>query len=226
MRTDYLQLMLDESRDLASYLATLSPDDWDMPSLCAGWRVRDVVAHMAVGHSMSLLAFGGAVARGRFRVDAASYRLATSYADSHSASEVLALFSKGTQGPPRGAARWVPAQELFTDHLVHHQDIRRPLAAPRELPAERGLAALQTLSRLSSRIGSRRRLAGLHVVATDVPFEHRDGAAELRGTAEALVMALTGRADVLPELSGPGTRVLAARLAATPSGSRAEPSPR
>src|SRR5690349_13074463 len=33
-------------RDLADYLATLSDEQWDAPSLCAEWRVRDVVAHV------------------------------------------------------------------------------------------------------------------------------------------------------------------------------------
>ncbi|UNO38464.1 maleylpyruvate isomerase N-terminal domain-containing protein [Streptomyces sp. MST-110588] len=38
-----------ERRELADLLDGLSPEQWDMPSLCAGWRVREVAAHMSLG---------------------------------------------------------------------------------------------------------------------------------------------------------------------------------
>ncbi len=43
---DLMQLARDERTDLAHFLATLTPEQWDAPSLCARWRVRDVVTHM------------------------------------------------------------------------------------------------------------------------------------------------------------------------------------
>ena len=184
MQPDYQALMTSESRDLATLLESLSAEQWDAQSLCAGWRVKDVVAHMAVGHTMPVLGFGAAVARHRFRISAASYALATSYADAHPVDQILALFREGTAGRPRAAARFVPVRELFTDHLVHHQDIRRPLGLPRVIPADRLHAALTALPRLSGRIGSRRRMSGLRVVATDVDFAHgatRAGAPRARG---------------------------------------------
>lgn len=41
-----MRLAREERAELADLLATLGPDQWEAPSLCAGWRVRDVVAHM------------------------------------------------------------------------------------------------------------------------------------------------------------------------------------
>src|SRR4051794_35589568 len=35
-----------EREDLAHLLAELTPDQWDHPTLCSGWRVRDVAAHV------------------------------------------------------------------------------------------------------------------------------------------------------------------------------------
>ena len=32
--------------DLADRLALLPPEAWDADSLCAGWRVRDVIGHI------------------------------------------------------------------------------------------------------------------------------------------------------------------------------------
>jgi uncharacterized protein (TIGR03083 family) len=43
---DLRRVARDERADLASFLATLSPQQWEAPTLCVGWRVRDVVAHV------------------------------------------------------------------------------------------------------------------------------------------------------------------------------------
>jgi uncharacterized protein (TIGR03083 family) len=43
---DRMQLAADERRDLADLLDTLDPEQWAHPSLCEGWAVRDVVAHL------------------------------------------------------------------------------------------------------------------------------------------------------------------------------------
>ncbi len=215
MTKPYLRLMHEESRDLADFLETLSPPDWDVPSLCDGWRVRDVVAHMAVGHTISVASYAAALVRHRFSTDDTSFSLAVRFAHTSTTEQILAQFREGTSGRPRGAARFVPTRELFTDHLVHHQDIRRPLGAPRVIPSDRAVAALGTLPRLSSRVGSRDRMAGLRIVATDVDVVLGSGDLEVRGTAEALLMALTGRPDALADLSGTGVPLLTSRL--TPS---------
>jgi len=39
-------LTQEERADFAAFLATLSPQQWQVPTLCACWRVRDVVAHV------------------------------------------------------------------------------------------------------------------------------------------------------------------------------------
>ncbi|MFC4945659.1 maleylpyruvate isomerase family mycothiol-dependent enzyme, partial [Pseudonocardia sp. GCM10023141] len=57
---DTMSLAHDERADLANLLDTLTPAQWDSPSLCAGWRVRDVVAHM---FSYEELGIGGLVGR-------------------------------------------------------------------------------------------------------------------------------------------------------------------
>jgi uncharacterized protein (TIGR03083 family) len=43
---DLRPLARDERADFATFLSTLSPQQWEVPTLCAGWRVRDVVAHV------------------------------------------------------------------------------------------------------------------------------------------------------------------------------------
>lgn len=213
MRFDYLRLMQEESRDLADFLADLSGEDWDRLTLCTGWRVREVVSHMAVGHTARLSDYLVALARARFSTDRVSDRLARAFAANHDPEQILATFRRGTAGRPKGPTALVPRAELFTDHLIHHQDIRRPLGRPRRIPEARLAAALHSLAHLSERVGSRSRMRGLRVVCDDVTFIRGHGT-EVRGPAESLVMALCGRPAAGDELRGEGAVLLRKRLAA------------
>ncbi|RMB61298.1 maleylpyruvate isomerase N-terminal domain-containing protein [Tessaracoccus antarcticus] len=40
-------------RRLVGLLTNLAPADWDVPSLCHGWRVREVVAHPSMVRSQT-----------------------------------------------------------------------------------------------------------------------------------------------------------------------------
>jgi len=64
--TDSRALAQAERADLAALLTTLTPEQWDSPSLCAKWRVRDVVAHVIgfdvqgmTGYMRTLVLAGG-----------------------------------------------------------------------------------------------------------------------------------------------------------------------
>jgi uncharacterized protein (TIGR03083 family) len=214
MRFDYLRLMQEESRDLADFLAGLPDDDWNQPTLCTGWRVREVVSHMAAGHTIALGSYLVLLATAGFSADRAADRLARQFAASHGNEAILDEFRRGTAGQPKGPAALVPRAELFTDHLIHHQDIRRPLGLPRVIPEQRLTAALRILARLSGRVGSRARMRGLRVVCDDVPFSYGHYGAELRGGAEALIMALSGRRAAVADLHGEGAQLLGDRLSA------------
>jgi uncharacterized protein (TIGR03083 family) len=213
MRFDYLRLMQEESRDLADFLASLSHEDWDRLTLCTGWRVREVVSHMAVGHTARLSDYLMALARAGFSTDRVSDRLARAFAANFDPDQITATFRRGTTGKPKGPTALVPRAELFTDHLVHHQDIRRPLGRPRQIPEARLAAALHSLAHLSERVGSKSRMHGLRVVCDDVTFTRGHGT-ELRGPAEPLIMALCGRLAPADDLRGEGAVLLRKRLAA------------
>ena len=210
-KPDYLTLLHEESRDLADLLDTLTEEQWDAPSLCEGWRVRDVVSHMASGHTESLGTIVVGVARERFNIARASRLGAIEYADSHSTAEIAAAFRRGTSGKMTGIARVIPKSEGFVDHLIHHQDIRRPLGLPREIPRERLVAALDRLPKIGSVLGAKSRAAGLRFVATDIAHAVGEGPV-VEGAAEAIVMALGGRQVALDELSGEGLPTLVGRV--------------
>ncbi|MDX3225011.1 maleylpyruvate isomerase family mycothiol-dependent enzyme [Streptomyces sp. ME19-01-6] len=213
MKFDYLRLMREESGDLADFLDDLPDSDWNSATLCTGWRVREVVSHMAAGHTASLTGYLALLVRCGGSVEKTSEVMARRFAAEHSPAQIAAAFRRGTSGRPKGPTALVPKAELFTDHLVHHQDIRRPLGRSRAIPEARLLAALHSLGSLSARVGSKARMRGLRLVAEDVPFRAQTGA-EVRGPAEALVMALCGRADAAADLRGEGAELLRRRLAA------------
>ena len=94
-------------------------------------------------------------------------------------------------------------------HERDQQDIRRPIGRPRPIPAER-ITAVLDFAKTAPPLKSRKRLRGLTLTATDLEWSTGNGP-EVRGPAEALLIALAGRRGVTAELSGPGVATLAAR---------------
>ncbi|CAA0133666.1 Uncharacterised protein [Mycolicibacterium vanbaalenii] len=194
-----------ERAELAEFLQTLSPQQWESASLCAGWSVKHVVAHMI---SYEELGAGGLVkrfARGRIR-DANQVGV-----DEYSAltpQQLVAFLGDHLQ--PRGLTAGFGGMIALLDGTIHHQDIRRPLALPRRIPSDRLLRVLGLMPR-NPRLGVPWRIRGLRLCADDVDWAHGRGP-EVVGTGEALLMAMAGRPAVLGELSGAGHAILAARL--------------
>lgn len=204
---DLTRLARDERADFAALLATLSPQQWEAPSLCEAWRVRDVVAHVISYDELDGPGLVRRFARGRFwpdRVNAvglADYRTRTP-------GELLAVLHKHLQ--PRGLTAAFGGMIALVDGLIHHQDIRRPLGLPREIPAERLLPTLRA-ARTAPLIRGAWRTRGVRLVATDLDWSAGTGP-EVHGHAEALLMVMAGRHGITGELSGPGQPILADRL--------------
>jgi uncharacterized protein (TIGR03083 family) len=95
---DAMGLARDERADLADFLATLSPDQWDAPSLCAGWRVRDVVAHMFSYEGLGPIGLVGRFLRGGVLPDRVNAAGVAALAD-HTPEQLLALWCATTSSP-------------------------------------------------------------------------------------------------------------------------------
>jgi len=106
---------------------------------------------------------------------------------------------------PQGA----PAGLL--DVTIHHQDIRRPLGMPHQIPAER-LHRILDDSLRSPELPGWHLARGVRLTPTDLDWSHGSGP-EITGPAEAVLMAVAGRRSAVEELAGPGQPVLASRLA-------------
>lgn len=212
--TDFDRLRRDELGSICEFTRVLSDDQWNQASLCEGWRVRDVISHMTLGYTTPMLPLLGLLAKHRFNVPKASAAGSVRYGNEHTPAELVATFEKIHKDDIRkGIAKVITAKEALLDHLVHHQDMRRPLGLSRQIPEERLVAALGVAPGLGGFVGSKKRAAGLRLVATDLEWSHGDGP-EVRGTGEAILLTLTGRSAAIDELSGEGVETLRGRLAA------------
>jgi uncharacterized protein (TIGR03083 family) len=204
---DVRRLARDERADLAAFLATLSSQQWEAPTLCTGWRVRDVVAHVISYDNLSARSLLALAAQGRFRLSKVNAAALAKY-DTHSTEQLLSLLVGNLQ--PRGQPAALGGRAGLVETLIHHQDIRRALGQSRAIPAERLTPALRT-ALIAPDVGGLWRIRGLRLVATDLRFSAGTGP-EVQGPAEALLMAIAGRHSAVSELSGPGQWKLARRI--------------
>lgn len=196
-----------ERSSLADLFDDLSEQEWATASLCAGWRVRDVAAHLTLAQTGVLTAARGLLkARGnlnRMIHDTAVRQAELPVRD----YGVLLRAMVGSRKKAPGITHLEP----LIDALVHGQDIALPLGRTRPMPAEAASAAATRVWTTNWPFHARRRLSGLELVATDCTWSAGQGR-RVEGPISAILLLLTCRYAALPQLSGPGTAVLRDRL--------------
>lgn len=204
---DVMALAQAERADLAAFLRTLTPEQWDTPSLCEGWSVRDVVAHIVSYEGLSVAGLGQRFLRGGLLPD----RVNEHGVKEHEASTPASLLARVERyEKPQGLTAGFGGRIALADGMIHQQDIRRPLGMPREIPPDRLRVALP-FAYTAPLVRGFWNTRGVKVVATDVDWSAGSGP-EVRGPGEAILMALGGRRGVAQELSGPGKDRLTQRL--------------
>jgi uncharacterized protein (TIGR03083 family) len=196
-----------EREDLLDLVERLTPEQWHTPSLCAGWTVHDVVAHVLSYDELGPRQLAARFASGLFLVDRVNAVGLRDYARRTPAELVELLRAHLT---PAGLTAGMGGAIALTDGLIHQQDIRRPLGEPREIPADRLVPALRT-ALFGPVLRGVLRVRDVRLVATDIDWAFGRGP-EVSGTAEALLMAVAGRRAVADELTGPGRERLVGRL--------------
>ena len=176
----------DERRALAADLQGRSDGDWATPSLCGGWTVRDVLAHMTSTTSLTPPAFFAKLAASGFSFEKLQ-QTGVAANRGGSAAETLANFEArvtSVKHPPGPADTWLG------ETIVHAEDIRRPLGIEHRYPAEAVVQIANFYQGSNLLIGSKRRIEGLTLRATDADWTHGTGP-EVSGPILALVMAMT-----------------------------------
>lgn len=192
--------VLDEHAAFVELIGSLTGDEWQAPSLCRAWSVRDVVIHVADHVHRSGVDAMTAFIRGGFSPTRSAQATVTRHRG-RSNEEIVAWMATPVRSPSA-----VQLAEL----LIHHQDIRRAIDRRREVPQ---VALVRCLDFCLSRkgdvavAGARSRASGLRLVATDAPWEWGRGG-EVSGPAEALLLALSGRTAAIADLAGDGLRGL------------------
>lgn len=129
--------------------------------------------------------------------------------------EQYAIRLRGMVGSRRKAPG-VTRLEPLLDVLVHGQDIALPLGRSRPMPTDAAATAATRAWTMGWPFDARRRLDGFELVAVDHDWSVGRGP-QVEGPIAAILLLLTGRYAVLPELSGPGAPDLTARLAPAPA---------
>ena len=209
-RDDVLAELTAERLDLCSYLEQLGSADWQVPSLCAGWTVHDVLAHLVVNteETVSGLVKGLIRARGSFdrMTDQQAHRARGR------------MLAGGAHHPAPRRCGVTPATlgsqpiDPLCDVLIHGQDIARPIDRPRPMAAHRAVPALQHAA-TSRFYGARKRFRGIRLTATDADWTLGDGSLQVHGPVSDLLLVATGRAAGLQNLTGDGLATVTERLA-------------
>jgi uncharacterized protein (TIGR03083 family) len=192
---------------IADLLDGLSPTQWESPSLCAAWRIRDVAAHLT---TVSMPPPPGSMLVDVVRARGSFHRLNTLASRRRAGRPTAQLVAELRA---HAASRKVPVvsndRNVLFDVLVHGQDIAIPLGVDLPMPLE---AAAEGASRVWSMgwpFWAKRRLRGMRLTATDMAWSVGSGA-EIRGPIRGLLLLLTGRtATAAPLLAGEGVAHLA-----------------
>ena len=212
------ELIRSERLALIDLLETLTPGEWATPSLCSAWTVQDVAAHLAWAPALPMPRATVELVRSGFRINAMIADSAVRWSGRGTAAILDQLRTNAADGAkPFG----MPEESALADAVAHALDIRRPLDRPRPIPQEAFAHAAHFFVGPSSRWplsvvvggGARERIDGLHLGADDLDWSYGQGQ-EVHGSAEALMLLLTGRVVEPDEFSGPGSAQLRARLRA------------
>jgi uncharacterized protein (TIGR03083 family) len=197
-----------ERKAVATTLEGLTPEQWGSASLCGGWTVGFLAAHILAGAEQTTGHFLGGMATSGFRFNAFMERDARSRAELSRDQIVDRLRQRTTttNHPP------APVMAMLGEIVVHGEDIRRPLGLPGTVADDAVNACLQMYTKASFPVGGKKRIPGLRLVTTDTGWSYGAGP-EVSGPAMSLLLAMTGRAAGLDGLSGDGAAVLGERMA-------------
>lgn len=208
----------DQRASLASLFEGLSGQEWQHPSLCEEWTVRDVAAHL----TLQQLGAREAIAmmlRYRGDTDRAVRETSRQRAAAWTTGQITAAIRESAGS--RRHIFGVTYQEALIDVLVHAQDIAIPLGRDQPLPVEAAAAAATRIWTMHwpPPFPASRVMRQFRVTATDTEWSAGRGP-EVRAPIGAILLLSSGRMTALPQLSGAGAAELTARL--VPSGAQAQ----
>ncbi len=198
---------------LAGLLDDLSEHEWEQPSLCGGWTVRDVAAHMTL-QQLSARAAIAMMLRYRGDTDRAIRECARQRAAALSTGQIIAAIRAMTGSRRHNFG--LTYRETLIDILIHAQDVAIPLGRRHPLPPEAVAAAVTRIwtMRWPPPFPASRTMQRFQVTATDTAWTAGHGPA-VQAPISAILLLSAGRLVALPQLAGDGAAELTARLTAS-----------
>jgi uncharacterized protein (TIGR03083 family) len=173
---------------LADLLAAATDAQWDTPSLCEGWRVREVIAHLTMAARYSEAEFMAELQRCGFDFTRLSNEVAGRDARLPAGELVGSLRSEVMRHwtPPGGGYHGA-----LNHVVIHGLDVTEPLGVPRRCPDETIRVVLDDLAGGgAAHFGTE--IEGRELRASDLDWSRGSGAV-LRGEAADLALAMCGR---------------------------------
>lgn len=182
-----------ERAEQAELLAALSDEQWDAPSLCAGWTVKHVIAHTTLPYHSKRTRVVLETIKSGGRFNHASDRMARRDASALSAADLVEILRANAENP------WTPpgggAAGALSHDVIHGLDITVALGIDRRVPHDRLKVVLDgTTSRTVRYFGAE--LDGVRLEAEDLDWAFGQGRV-VRGLAQDLLLLVCGRR--LPE---------------------------
>lgn len=211
---DALWSAIDDQRTrTADLLEQLAAEQWDHASLCQGWTVRHVAAHLTLQQQRvrDVAAFVAHYPRllRSPTLNATIHDSAVLQAHALSDQQIISRI-RAMVGSRRHNA-FVTPLETLTDILVHSQDIAVPLGLDLAMrPGPSAVAATrrwETRRTWLARVNARLPLDGYRFTATDTEWTRGQGP-EIAGPVGALLLLITGRSAALRQLTGEGADAL------------------
>jgi uncharacterized protein (TIGR03083 family) len=186
--TSLQPLLAAELAALASALSPLEGDNWSRPSLCEGWAVRNVVAHLTMAARYDEERFGAELAADGFDFQTTSDRIARRDGELPPATLLADLRSEALATFEQPGGGWIGS---ISHVVIHGLDVTLPLGLGRVAGDEATGLVLDALAAPGGRS-----LFGVDISAglraTDLDWR-RGPAAGRDGTAGELVALLSGR---------------------------------
>jgi uncharacterized protein (TIGR03083 family) len=206
MDRDTLWRHIHHERDtLAATLRTLTPQQWEHDSLCEGWTVKDVAAHVISTPQLGFTGTMGVFLRNLGRgYNKMIFRETKRLSERQSTDQILADFE--TYATSRKKVATVTTVEPLIDALVHHQDIIRPLGLRHDMDPSAAAVAADRVRLLAPLMGTRRIVTSVRMVATDVDWDRGKGPV-VEGPMQELLMLCAGREPDGALLGGEGAEL-------------------
>jgi uncharacterized protein (TIGR03083 family) len=209
--TETWQTVHAERRRLAADLSRLRAVQWYLPSLCPGWDVHDVLAHLVDTARTGRLSFARDLLRARLDFDRANENGIARH-KRQDPPDTLAALEKAadlTRTPPAALTT------RLVEAIVHGEDIRRPLGIAGRYPEPAIIQALAHQLRTPITFGGgRERAASMRLTDRRTGTSWGQGD-DVEADALDLLLAVSGRRVDRESLTGSAASTLVDAATAT-----------